>query len=261
MRSVGEEDAGKYYCQVEERRLQEDSWKMKASDTSGYLQLKVLAPEDRLTLNRTELTLIAAEGSNLTLPCNVVSTSVFDATFAITWWKVQTPGHQLLFNASRLGQFVYPSEEGNRLQYERTSELMFQLRILPTRLSDTGIYYCRIQEWLRTPRGVWYQLGQQSGGNMSVTIQAAGFHSHICLVPGLFYFLLVVLVFLLFLLVVLGWWLLTRWRNKPRSSSPRNENDFWLSVKTFDMKVEKKENAETDEAEQIKLCSKRDLSH
>ncbi|XP_040278710.1 immunoglobulin superfamily member 3-like [Bufo bufo] len=262
LRTVGQEDAGRYHCQVEEWRLLEGNWRLEASDTSGYLQLEVVIPDDRLRVNLTELTLVAPEESSLTLPCHVLSTSVSGSIFSITWWKVRVLGPQLLFNASHLGHFVYPSEEGNRLQYEQASELTFHLRILRTHRADTGVYYCRIQEWARTPRGVWYQIGQRSGGNMSITIQPAGFHSHICPSPGFLYFLLVVLGLFLFLLMVLGWRLLTRWRNKTRSSSTQAEKALWTSMKTskvnFDDRSE--EEPETVETEQIQLQSAKDLS-
>ncbi|CAN2387698.1 hypothetical protein PRIEUP_LOCUS12017, partial [Pristimantis euphronides] len=254
LRSVGEEDAGKYHCQVEEWRLREDSWRLEALDTSGYLQLRVTAPDNRLSVNRTELTLITPERSSLVLPCHVLCTSAVNTVFSITWWKVQAPDHQLLFNASRLGQFVYPSEEGRRLQYERTSELTFLLRIHHTHVTDAGIYYCKVQEWVQTPRGVWYQTGEQSGGNMSVIILATGSHSHICSTPGFFYFLLVILVLFFILLMILGWRLLTRWKNKQRNSSLKNEKNLWSSVKKSEMKVfTRRVNSEADEAEQIQL--------
>lgn len=44
LRSVGAEDAGIYHCQVQEWRLQDDRWRVEASDTSGYLQLRVTTP-------------------------------------------------------------------------------------------------------------------------------------------------------------------------------------------------------------------------
>ncbi|XP_075707372.1 immunoglobulin superfamily member 3-like [Rhinoderma darwinii] len=238
LRGVGPEDAGVYHCQVEEWRLQEQSWRLEASDTSGYLQLRVTAPGDRLRVNGTELTLVAPEDSSLTFPCGVESISVPGSVFSITWWKVLDLGHHLVFNASHLGQFVFPSEEGSRLQYERPSELTFQLKILRTQLADAGIYYCRIREWVRTPRGVSYQIAEQSGGNISVTIQAAGSRSHSCSSSWLFYFLLLVLLLFFFLLVVFGWRLLTRWRNKTGGSSLRNGEGRWSEMYIQDRREE-----------------------
>ncbi|KAM4048651.1 immunoglobulin superfamily member 3-like isoform 2-T2 [Anomaloglossus baeobatrachus] len=250
LRSVGQEDAGTYHCRLEEWRLQKDAWRLEASDTSGYLQLRITAPDDRLSVNLTEVALVAPGESSLDLPCQVVSTSVPDSVFSITWWKVADPGHQLLYNASHLGQSVYPGEEGRRFQYERTSEQTFQLRILRALPPDTGIYYCRVQEWARTPRGVWYQIGQQTGGNISVTIQTAGVNSEVCSSPALFYVLLLFSLLFLFLLLVLGWKLVTRWRNKAGRSPPRNGNTLWTSQE----KVNGRREDEPDsEGEQIPL--------
>ncbi|XP_056410183.1 immunoglobulin superfamily member 3-like isoform X2 [Hyla sarda] len=242
LRSVGPEDAGRYHCQVEEWRLQEDGWRLEALNTSGYLTLTVSAPEDRLSVNRTALTLVAPEGSSLALLCHVLSTSVSGSIFSVSWWKVLVPGHQLLFNASHLGQMVYPREEGLRLQYQRTSQQTFQLRILRTNQGDAGIYYCRIQEWGRAPRGGWYQIGQQRGGNVSVSIRAPGVSPPICLPPSLFYFLLLVFVLFLLLLVGLGWKLLTRWRNKMNTD-------------------QRGEGPKTEEAEPIQMQPMKELSH
>ncbi|XP_071988492.1 immunoglobulin superfamily member 3-like isoform X2 [Engystomops pustulosus] len=254
LRSVGTEDSGIYHCQVEEWRLQEDRWRLEASDTSGYLKLQVTAPGDRLGLNMTGLTLVSPESSDLSLPCHVVTSSTSSSTFSISWWKVRAPGPQLLLNASHLGQIDYCSEEGGRLQYNWTSELTFYLQILRAQLMDSGIYYCRVQEWVRTPRGGWYLIGQQSGGNMSVTIQAAGVSPHFCSPLGLFCFLLVVSVLFLLLLLALGWKLLTRRRNKTSSSSGTGRG-FWSLVKTSKMEIDtwKEEEPKIEEAEHIQL--------
>ncbi|XP_073524865.1 immunoglobulin superfamily member 3-like [Phyllobates terribilis] len=245
LRAVGQEDAGIYHCRLEEWRLQKDGWRLETSDTSGYLQLRVTAPDDRLSVNITTLTLTAPEGSSLALPCHVESMSVPGSTFSITWWKVGVPEHQLLYNASHQGQSVPPGEEDH--QYERTSEHTFQLRILRAHPPDTGTYYCRVQEWTRTPRGVWYQIGQQTGGNISVTIQTTGVGSHVCSSPALFSVLLLFSGLLLILLVLLGWRLVTRWRNKAGCSPPMSMKSLRISEVTG----RRAENH--DEAEQIPL--------
>ncbi|XP_077149698.1 immunoglobulin superfamily member 3-like [Ranitomeya variabilis] len=247
--AVGQEDAGIYHCRLEEWRLQKDGWRLEASDTSGYLQLTVTAPDDWLLVNITTLTLAAPEGSSLALPCHVVSTSVPGSTFSITWWKVGAPGHQLLYNASHLGQWAHPGEDG--YQYEQTSEQTFQLRILRAHPPDTGIYYCRVQEWARTPRGLWYQIGQQTGGNMSVTIQTTGVGAHVCSSPALLYVLLLFLGLLLILLAVLGWRFVTRWRNRAGRSPPMSMKGLWTSPVKVNGQTERPDD--DDEAEQVSL--------
>ncbi|XP_069800887.1 immunoglobulin superfamily member 2-like isoform X2 [Dendropsophus ebraccatus] len=263
LRSVGPEDAGSYHCRLEEWRLQEDGWRLEAVNTSGYLQIRVTGPDDRLSVNSTALTLVAPEDSSLALPCHVVSSSVSGSIFSITWWRVLLSGHRLLFNASHLGQIAYPSEEGGRLQYQRAEELTFQLRILRTHVADTGIYYCQVQEWVQGPRQGWYQIAQETGGNLSVTIQAAGISSPICSPPWLFFFLLLVLVIFLLLLLALGLRLLTRWKIMRTSKRPiRNGKGLWSSVKMSEMDTDQtEEKSKTEEAEAIQLQPTQSLSH
>ncbi|XP_073473696.1 immunoglobulin superfamily member 2-like isoform X2 [Aquarana catesbeiana] len=173
-----QEDSGRYFCQVEEWRMQEGEWKMAASDQSGFLEFRVNPPEDHLSLNLTELILLVPEQSTVTLPCQVLAVSMPGSRLSVSWLKVEGPGAPdlLLFGVNHMGEFIYPQEKRDRLQYERPSELTFHLRIHSGHMTDSGTYYCRVQEWLPSPRGVWESLGEHQSGHISVTILTAEDH-------------------------------------------------------------------------------------
>ncbi|KAM5125545.1 immunoglobulin superfamily member 3-like, partial [Mantella aurantiaca] len=160
VQSAGQEDAGRYFCRVEEWRLQEGEWKVTASDQSGILQVRVTPPECRLSLNGTELTLEVPERSPVTLPCQALAVTLPGALLSVSWWKLGAPD-TLLFAVNHTGEFIYPGERGDRLRYERPAELTFHLRIRGGHLTDGGTYQCRVWEWLPSPRGVWEPIGER----------------------------------------------------------------------------------------------------
>ncbi|XP_018431214.1 PREDICTED: immunoglobulin superfamily member 2-like, partial [Nanorana parkeri] len=126
LQSAGRMDGGRYFCRVEEWRLQDGEWKMTASDQSGFLEISVTLP-DRLSLNRTDLALLVPQQSTITLPCQVLAVSLPSSLLSISWWKAGGPvaPHTLLFAVNHAGEFTYPQEKKDRLQYERPSELTF----------------------------------------------------------------------------------------------------------------------------------------
>ncbi|XP_072254590.1 immunoglobulin superfamily member 3-like, partial [Pyxicephalus adspersus] len=181
LQGAGQEDGGRYFCLVEEWRLEEGRWKMADSDQSGFLQIRVTQP-DHLRLNDTELTLLVLEQSAILLPCQVLALSSPSSLLSVYWWKSGGPGapHTLLFAVNHTGEFIYPQKKMDRLQYERPSELTFHLRIQRGHMTDRGTYHCQVKEWLRSPSGVWEPIRERQSGQISVTIQSAGLSSQIC---------------------------------------------------------------------------------
>ncbi|XP_075053607.1 immunoglobulin superfamily member 3-like [Mixophyes fleayi] len=255
LQSVGQEDAGTYYCQAEEWRLQTESWTMEASDQSGYQKLRVTRPGNNLSVNLTTLTYIVTDNSSLTLPCQVLSLSKPGSALSTTWWRFLGPGlpEQLVFNASHIGLFFYPSEDsrGSRLQYERPSEFTMKLRILNTHEEDTGVYYCSVQEWVLSPRGVWNQIGECRSWNVSITIQIAGVHSQVCSSQLVFSFLMVFTVLFILLLIFLAWRYLKKKRNKTGVRNPKSQDFLFSPVTMSEMNGRDgtQENHKTEETE------------
>ncbi|XP_063812956.1 immunoglobulin superfamily member 3-like [Pseudophryne corroboree] len=234
LRNVGQEEAGTYYCQAEEWRLQEERWKMEATDTSGYLQLRITRLGDHLSVNHTNVTLLVPEKSILTLPCQVLSVSTPSSALSVTWWRILGPGtpEQLLFNASHTGLYHYPSDDGigSRLQYERASEGTGTLRILSIQEEDAGVYYCWVQEWVLIPRGAWSLMGEHRSGDATITVQPEGVHSQVCSSPLLFSFLAVFPFLFILLVILLAWRYLKRRKNKTGNSNPKSRGHLLSPV-------------------------------
>uniref|UniRef100_A0A8C5LQA6 Ig-like domain-containing protein n=1 Tax=Leptobrachium leishanense TaxID=445787 RepID=A0A8C5LQA6_9ANUR len=240
LQRVGRNDTGNYYCQAEEWSLEVSggSWTMGDSDKSGYLRLNVTAPEDRLRLNLTALTISVPGGQqSLLLPCQVVSTSSVGSVLSVSWWWAPSAGNveQLLLRASLWGEVVYAGEEDAgviRLRYERPSLLHFKLRILQPLQENAGLYHCKVQEWAQDHHGAWHPGRPHRSGNISVTILPAGNAAKICSAPSIFYFLLT--ISLLFLLLVLTLvWMCVRRRRRIQSGKIHQNNrvSIWSSLR------------------------------
>ncbi|XP_031752257.1 immunoglobulin superfamily member 3-like [Xenopus tropicalis] len=264
LQRVGQEDAGLYHCHVEEWRLgpEEEEWRPKAADSSGFHKLKVIAPGAGLTLNSTNLTLLALQGGqNITLPCQVLSLSGTGSALSVAWWKSSGPGQQeqLLFAVSYEGQFTYPRQgelEGSQLQFERPSKLLFLLRIMQPGLGSSGTYHCRVSEWLSSPRGTPYLHTERRAGNISVTfLPDQSGSAQICTVASIFHLLLGATVLLLLLVTIMLILWGRRWGRRvgsTRVKGQKGHRGLWFFTNMADPPING--GAETEEREPMGLA-------
>lgn len=88
---------------------------------------------------------------------------------------------ELLLRIERSGAFeygAYADEERlrRRVQAERLSPRLYVLTLNRAESSDSGTYYCLVEEWLSDPDGAWYQLSRESSGFTQVLVRQPGEH-------------------------------------------------------------------------------------
>ncbi|XP_069058906.1 immunoglobulin superfamily member 3-like [Pleurodeles waltl] len=182
LQALEEEDGGLYYCQVEEWLLNPTgSWIKEGADLSGFTHLIVRRPANNLRMNTTEMDLIVLEEdhSSLILPCEITSRSSPSSVFSVAWWKVSDKGEQLVFKVGQdlLFQFGNISNHGSdkkmdsKLRFERPSEMFYHLTVMRPEASESGIYFCRVEEWLWSPAQTLYKISEKRSGNFNITIQ------------------------------------------------------------------------------------------
>lgn len=243
LQALEEEDGGLYYCQVEEWLLDPTgSWVKEGADLSGFTHLTVHRPADNLRINTTELSLILPEEahSSLILPCEITSRSSPSSVFSVAWWKVSDTGEELVFRVGQdlVFQFGRTSNHGSdkkmdgKLRFERPSEMSYQLTVMRPEASDSGVYFCQVEEWMRSPAQSLYRISKKRSGNLNVTLQPAEktVSSSACSSTSLTTYILVFAIILVVILVIVT---IILWMKLRRSDHQRfhqkKGKDLWVA--------------------------------
>ncbi|TSV41645.1 Immunoglobulin superfamily member 3 [Bagarius yarrelli] len=187
---AGRKESGTYQCAaVLYRRNYDGTWKMIANRTSNLLGINVLQPGSGVlnmfliafmmaAINQLHLSEFV-EDSRVRLNCSIASQTSTESQHAVLWYArkgAATEPTELLLKIERTGAFeygAYAEEERlrSRVQCERLSPSLYALTLHRTETSDSGTYYCLVEEWLTDPDGVWYRLARETSGLTNVVIK------------------------------------------------------------------------------------------
>ncbi|XP_078415782.1 immunoglobulin superfamily member 3 [Cetorhinus maximus] len=178
------DDSGKYYCHVEEWLLNPNNiWYKAGENISGLTTVTVQRPESNLETVKTERNIMVPEDSQILLECKISNRTNLDSQLSVFWYAQRTleqDRHPIL-SLNRNSVFEYGSSENNsaslrdRLQFEKTTNELYSLTLQKATTSDTGSYFCYVEEWLLDPNDVWYKLGEDQSGLTTVTVQQPEF--------------------------------------------------------------------------------------
>ncbi|XP_042350929.1 immunoglobulin superfamily member 3 [Plectropomus leopardus] len=177
---AGRREAGKYQCTaVLWRRNYDNSWSRVANRTSNLLGISVLQPESKLRVQKTNQSQVYLEDSRVRINCSISSQTSQDSQHAVLWYVRRATGSEadeLLLRIERTGAFeygAYADEERlrRRVQAERLSPRLYVLTLNRAENSDSGTYYCLVEEWLSDPDGAWYRLSRESSGFTQVLVR------------------------------------------------------------------------------------------
>ncbi|XP_054420692.1 immunoglobulin superfamily member 3 isoform X2 [Pteronotus mesoamericanus] len=173
-------EAGKYQCVAELwRQNYNNSWTRLAERTSNLLEIRVLQPVTKLQVSKSKRTLTLVENRPIQLNCSVKSQTSQNSHFAVLWYvhKPSDADGKLILKTTHNSAFeygTYAEEEGlrARLQFERhVSGGLFSLTVQRAEVSDSGSYYCHVEEWLLSPNYAWYKLAEEVSGRTEVTVK------------------------------------------------------------------------------------------
>ncbi|XP_014020320.1 immunoglobulin superfamily member 3 isoform X1 [Salmo salar] len=177
---AGRREAGTYQCSaLLWRRNYDNTWSKVANRTSNLLGISVLQPVSKLRVQKTNQSLVYLEDSRVRVNCSVASQTSQDSQHAVLWYVRRAEGaeaDELLLRIERSGAFeygAYADEERlrRRVQAERLSPRLYALTLNRAESSDSGTYYCLVEEWLTDPDGAWYRLARDSSGFTQVLVR------------------------------------------------------------------------------------------
>ncbi|NXC05356.1 IGSF2 protein, partial [Orthonyx spaldingii] len=210
--SANLEDQGRYYCVVEEWLWLVDGWYKLGEGTSGRTTLKFKLPEGKLHVEKTNHSISAREGEEVTLPCRLQGAHLPSTHLSATWFQVKSSrrGSPLL-TLHHHGTMEYPQEHlAARLYLRRPSAGDFSLTLSSVERGDAGAYYCQLQEWHQQSEGDWALRASACSGYTQLTTipPESTVLSRICSSPSLLNFILYfpLVLILLLALAVFSWY-------------------------------------------------------
>ncbi|KAJ8283115.1 hypothetical protein COCON_G00056340 [Conger conger] len=168
---AGPQQGGTYQCSTHLwRRGYDNTWSHVANRTSNLLGISVTKPVSKLRLLKANQSVGLVEDGRARVNCSVAAQTSADARLAVRWYarKGAEPAELLLTQGAGAGlQYgAYAEEERlrSRLQVERLTPGVYRLTLHRAERSDSGEYYCSVEEWLPDPQGTWYQLALDTSG-------------------------------------------------------------------------------------------------
>ncbi|XP_069725803.1 immunoglobulin superfamily member 2 isoform X2 [Phaenicophaeus curvirostris] len=200
-------DQGRYYCVVEEWLWLVDSWYKLGEGASGRTTLAFKLPEHELHLEKTNYSISAREGEDVTLHCLLQDACPPTTRILATWFKgKESSDSKPLVTVHRDGAIEYSQESlSRRLHLRRPTAGDFSLTLRSVEEGDAGVYYCQVQEWRQqSERKNWLmQALAHSGYTRLTTIPPEStVLSRICSSPPLLNFILYLPLTLILLLAL-----------------------------------------------------------
>ncbi|NXA60372.1 IGSF2 protein, partial [Mohoua ochrocephala] len=200
-------DQGRYYCVVEEWLWLVDGWYKLGEGTSGRTTLKFKLPGEQLQMERTNHSISAREGKEVTLPCQLQGAHLPGTRLSATWFQVKSSGRDsALLTLHYDGTMEYPQERlAGRLYLRRLSAGDFSLTLSSVERGDAGAYYCQLQEWQQQSKGKdWALRASAHSGYIQLTTipPESTVLSRICSSPSLLNFILFLPLVLILLLAL-----------------------------------------------------------
>ncbi|NXV01089.1 IGSF2 protein, partial [Cettia cetti] len=190
-------DQGRYYCVVEEWLWLVHGWYKLGEGTSGRTTLKFKVPGEQreLQMEKSNRSVLAREGEEVTLPCRLQGALLPGTAFSATWFQAKSDGRdRALLALRRDGSVEYPQERlAGRLHLRRPSAADFSLTLSSLQGEDAGAYYCQLQKWQQQSEGKEWALraSARSGyTQLATTPPESTVLSRICSSPPLLTFLL-----------------------------------------------------------------------
>ncbi|XP_075026080.1 immunoglobulin superfamily member 2 [Calonectris borealis] len=207
--SASPRDQGRYYCVVEEWCWLADGWYKLGEGASGRTTLEFKLPERELHLEKTNHSISAREGEEVTLHCLLRGARPPAACLSATWFRGEESGRaRPLLTLHRNGAIEYPQEsQAGRLHLRRPAAGDFSLTLRSVEKGDAGVYHCQVQEWQQQSEGKdWaLQASARSGYTQLTTVPPEStVFSRICSSPPLLNFILYLPLVLILLLALAG---------------------------------------------------------
>ncbi|GCB69291.1 hypothetical protein scyTo_0008362 [Scyliorhinus torazame] len=236
-------DSGSYYCHVKEWLLDPNNiWYKVGEITSAITILQVHPADANLQLGDNNVSVSSSEDDVVELECHIVNQTQTQSQFSVTWYfqrKEDSKAKEMaLLKTDRhnipqyYGDLLTDPQKKMKFQSVKASHNMYKLIIQKAAQSDSGVYFCNVEEWVSNPQNEWVIQGHARSGSTILQVQSpvATLHSKACASSSLFYFLFVYpfIVFAALAIVVVYFCLRPK---KPQKTA--HEKSLWTPIETL----------------------------
>lgn len=117
--------------------------------------------------------------ADVEMKCSVTSEPSASSRYAVTWLLQQQAENKTIVSSDQDSLVTFGPQvelsQRRRVSMKRTRGPSFELSIRQAQISDSGSYICEVVEWLRDPRGDWYQLSPVSKTMVLMVIEPGKF--------------------------------------------------------------------------------------
>ncbi|XP_010565946.1 PREDICTED: immunoglobulin superfamily member 2 [Haliaeetus leucocephalus] len=216
-------DQGRYYCVVEEWLWLVDGWYKLGEGASGSTMLEFKLPGRELQLEKTNHSVSAREGEEVTLHCLLQGAHLPTTHLSATWFRGEESRHvRPLLTLRHDGAIEYPMESlARRLHLRRPTTGDFSLTLRSVEESDAGVYHCQVQEWQQQSKGTEWALqalARSGYTRLTTTPPESTVLSRICSSPPLLNFILYLPLVLILLLALVVFCLYFKFRKSKKGN-------------------------------------------
>lgn len=135
-----------------------------------------------LQVNLTQRSLVASEGDEVKLECNIITGAFTPSLFyAVSWlYSSDDPSNfKALVELDHTGLLKYPQVPGleglqGRVRLSRLTQGSFRLHIQRSHEQDGGMYKCLINQYHLDTEGKWLQKASESAGPVKLSVKLPG---------------------------------------------------------------------------------------
>ncbi|XP_051938701.1 immunoglobulin superfamily member 3-like [Hippocampus zosterae] len=171
-------DQGFYVCEVEEWLQDPRGEWYNLPSVSATTQLTLIEPATDLLLANKGQRVLAKEGDNVQLNCEMISGASSDSCFyKVTWFYAKLGSSAVaLLELDHTGLLRYPESKvlhglQGRLRLSRPSRSVFGLEIQRIHERDSGTYQCRVEQYQVAREGQWERKASADGRPIVLSVK------------------------------------------------------------------------------------------
>ncbi|XP_060732132.1 immunoglobulin superfamily member 3-like isoform X1 [Tachysurus vachellii] len=178
-------DSGHYRCSVQEWIQDPDGIWYGLDTKSVTRELAVVEKESDFSMDKSNVQLKATEGEQVKLSCSL-GPGVLDHTFrySLSWFFQQDQSSSIikLLTYSHDGRLMFQVSDPDlqhRLYFSRPTFSVFHLSILNSIPSDSGSYYCEVDQYQYDCKSKWERKASDKSGFSNVTVHSIESKLHV----------------------------------------------------------------------------------
>ncbi|XP_069745324.1 immunoglobulin superfamily member 3-like isoform X2 [Narcine bancroftii] len=235
-------DGGNYYCHVTEWLLDPNNiWYNVGDAVSARTTVEIHTPGANLHVFDDNKHESISEDAAFELECLIINQTQAQSQFSVTWYfqnevDPKAPWKKLLQSDRNNILKYYGSLQTNsqklKFQSAKVSNNNYKLMVQNAAPSDSGIYFCEVEEWVLSSQNQWALQGSNRSGLTTLHVQTSDvtLYSKACASPTLFYFIFVYpfIIFIALIIVAVYFY----WNPGKPQTSPK-ENSLWTPIETI----------------------------